>query len=158
GVIVADLAALVPAIQAAGEEPADAVRRVPRTGSAALVLVQLGASVSLILLGIGLADFRYFLPPRWGMFAGIGSLLLGGLVAPPLVASLAGRVIHPFFRHFLGLGGRLAADNLVRSPGRTGLVIAALAATGGLMVQTAGFVRSSHEAIREWVDEKIAAD
>jgi putative ABC transport system permease protein len=158
GVIVADLAALVPAIQAAREEPADAVRRVPRAGSASLVLLQFGAVAGLLLLGIGMANFRHLLPARWGMFAGIVSLLLGGLVATPLLASLVGRAVQPLFRHLFGLGGRLAADNLVRSPGRTGLVIAALAATGGLMVQTAGFLRSSHEAIREWVDEKIAAD
>jgi putative ABC transport system permease protein len=158
GMIVADLAALVPAIQAASEEPADAVRRVPRTASVSLFLLQIAVCVLLIVLGIGMAQLRHLLPSRWGMFAGIVSLLLGGLVATPLLASFVGRALQPLFRHLFGLEGRLAADNLVRSPGRTGLVIAALAATGGLMVQTAGFLRSSHEAIREWVDEKIAAD
>jgi putative ABC transport system permease protein len=158
GMLVADLAALVPAIQAAGEEPADAVRRVPRGGSASLIVLQVGAAILLLLLGVGMAQFRHLLPSRWGMFAGIVSLLLGGLVATPVLASLAGRAIQPLFRHLFGLEGRLAADNLVRSPGRTGIVIAALAATGGLMVQTAGFLRSSHGAIRDWVDEKIAAD
>jgi putative ABC transport system permease protein len=158
GIIVADLAALVPALQAASEEPADAVRRVPITGSALLVVLQIGSAVGLLLVGIGLAQFRHVLPSRWGMFAGIVTLLMGGLLATPLLASLIGRAIQPLFRYFLGLEGRLAADNLVRSPGRTGLVIAALAATGGLMVQTAGFLRSSHGAISDWVDEKIAAD
>jgi putative ABC transport system permease protein len=46
----------------------------------------------------------------------------------------------------------------VRSPGRTGLVIAALAATSGLMVMTSGFLKSSRVAISIWVEEKIAAD
>ena len=67
-------------------------------------------------------------------------------------------MLQPLFRALLGLEGRLAADNLVRSPGRTGLVIAALAATAGLVVQTAGFIRSSEAALFEWVDETIAAD
>ena len=44
------------------------------------------------------------------------------------------------------------------SPGRTGLVIAALAATGALLVQTAGFIRSTEDALLTWIDEKIAAD
>ena len=158
GMIVADLAALVPALQAASEEPADAVRRVPRTGSASLVTLQVGAASMLMLLGIALARFRDRLPSRWGMFAGIVALLLGALLTTPLVAKLVGRLIQPLFRYLFGVEGRLAADNLVRSPGRTGLVIAALAATTGLMVQTAGFLRSSHEAIREWLDERIAAD
>ena len=158
GVIVADLAAFVPAWQAAREEPADAVRRVPISGSVTLDVIQIGACASLFLFGIALARFRHLLPPRWGMFAGIVALLLGGLLATPILTSLVGRVIQPFFRYLLGIEGRLAADNLVRSPRRTGLVIAALAATGGLMVQTAGFLRSSHQAIQTWVDEKIAAD
>jgi putative ABC transport system permease protein len=37
-------------------------------------------------------------------------------------------------------------------------VIAALAATGGLMVQTAGFLHSSERAIYDWVEERIDAD
>jgi putative ABC transport system permease protein len=158
GTLVADLAALVPALQAAGEEPADAVRRVPQRHRWLLAVLQVASAIVLLLVGIFLADFRDRLPPRVGMFAGIVCLMVGGLALTPLLASLVGRLIQPLFRYFLGLGGRLAADNLVRSPGRTGLVIAALAATGGLLVQTAGFLKSSREAIRDWVDDKIAAD
>ncbi len=83
---------------------------------------------------------------------------MAGLIATPILAALLGRLVQPLFRHLLGLGGRLAADNLVRAPGRTGIVIAALAATGGLLVQTAGFLKSTREAIYDWVEEKIAAD
>src|SRR5205807_7411685 len=64
----------------------------------------------------------------------------------------------PFFRRVFGLEGRLAADNLSRSPGRTGIVIAALAATGALMVQTAGFIRSTEDAVIHWLNEDVAAD
>jgi putative ABC transport system permease protein len=158
GTLVADLAALVPAMQAAGEEPADAVRRVPRRSLLLYALLQIAGMVLLLGAGFLLAGFRQDLPERMGMFAGIVCLLLGGLIATPLLASLVGRFVQPLFRYFLGLEGRLAADNLVRSPGRTGLVVAALAATGGLMVQTAGFLKSSRLAIHEWVEDKIAAD
>jgi putative ABC transport system permease protein len=158
GALVANLAALVPAWQAASEEPADAVRRVPRSNPVLFAVLQVGGAGLLVFGGFASAQLRHLLPPRMGMFAGIVLLLLGGLIATPLLASLVGRFVQPLFRYFLGLEGRLAADNLVRSPGRTGLVIAALAATGGLMVQTAGFLKSSRHAIEEWVDEKIAAD
>ncbi len=80
------------------------------------------------------------------------------LVAMPLLAGVVGRLVQPFFRFFLGLEGRLAADNLVRSPGRTGLVVAALAATGGLLLQTAGFTHSTEHALNDWLDHNIAAD
>jgi putative ABC transport system permease protein len=157
GTLVAVLAALVPAVQAASEEPADAVRRVPRRNLVLFAVLQVAAMVVLIGAGFAFAGWRHQLPARVGMFAGIVCLLLGGLVATPLLAQVVGKLAQPLFRH-LGLEGRLAADNLVRAPGRTGLVIAALAATGALMVQTAGFLKSTREAIRDWVDEKIAAD
>jgi putative ABC transport system permease protein len=158
GVVVACGAALVPALQAAGEEPADAVRRVPRRPGYLYVVVQLAAVSILAGVGGGMVLWREALPRHVGMFAGIVALLLSGLVAMPLLAAVAGKAIQPLFRHLLGLEGRLAADNLVNAPGRTGLVIAALAATGALLVQTCGFLKSTREAVTEWVDEKIAAD
>jgi putative ABC transport system permease protein len=54
--------------------------------------------------------------------------------------------------------GRLAADNLARAPGRTGIVIAALAATGAMMLSTAGFISSTEAAVFTWLDDKVAAD
>lgn len=158
GTLVAGVAAIVPALQASQEEPADAVRRVPKLDDGVLVALQMAAVLVLLLGGGAMVYWRASLPQRVGMFAGIVALLVGGLVATPLLARVVGRLVQPFFRYFLGLEGRLAADNLVLSPGRTGLVIAALAATGALLVQTAGFLKSSKEAINEWVDEKIAAD
>src|SRR5262249_8412822 len=85
-------------------------------------------------------------------------ILVGSLVATPILAALLARVLQPLVRRVFGLEGRLAADNLIRSPGRTGLVIAALAATGALLVQTAGFIRSTEVALLTWIDAKIAAD
>ncbi len=158
GTLVAVCAALVPALQAAGEEPADAVRRVPRRQAAFFAALQAAAALLFLLAGFAFARFRDQLPLRTGMFAGIVCLGVGGLVATPLLAALVSRFVQPLFRYALGLEGRLAADNLVRTPGRTGIVIAALAATGGLMVQTAGFLKSTREAIHDWVEEKIAAD
>ena len=67
-------------------------------------------------------------------------------------------MLGPVARRFLGIEGRLAADNLARSPGRTGLVIAALAAGVALLVETAGLTVSSERAILEWIDESITAD
>jgi putative ABC transport system permease protein len=158
GTVVAVLAALVPAFQAAGEEPADAVRRVPRHHGAVYFILQLAATAGLFAIGFLFVVLRQYLPTRFGVFGGVICLLMAALVATPMLAAVVGKLVQPFFRHFLGLEGRLAADNLVRSPGRTGLVIAALAATGALMVQTAGFLRSTEIAVRDWVEQEIAAD
>jgi putative ABC transport system permease protein len=58
----------------------------------------------------------------------------------------------------MGLEGRLAADNLVRSPGRTGIVIAALAATAALVFGLSAFIHSTKETVYHWLDTKVAAD
>jgi putative ABC transport system permease protein len=158
GTLVAILASLVPALQAAREEPADAVRRVPRRGGLAIFALQLSVIVLFVGAGYLCVLFRDYLPQRVGAFGGIVCLLLGALVASPLLSAGFSRVVQPLFRHLFGLEGRLAADNMVRAPGRTGLVIAALAATGGLMVLTAGFLRSTEHAIHDWVENRISAD
>jgi putative ABC transport system permease protein len=61
-------------------------------------------------------------------------------------------------RRYFPIEWRLAADNLLQSPGRTGMVIGALAAGVSLVVQTTGVIRSNRASLREWVQESIAAD
>src|SRR5262249_23195211 len=157
GPLTAVLAALVPALQAAQEEPADAVRRVPVVVAVLYRVLHLG--LTALLLGAGLACIllRGSLPPRLGAYGGIVCRLWAALMATPLLAAGLARFLQPAFRRFLRLEGRLAADNLIRSPGRTGLVIAAIAATGALMVQTAGFIRSTEVALLTWIDEKTSS-
>jgi putative ABC transport system permease protein len=158
GVTTTIVAALIPAVQASLEEPADAVRRVPVALHFLYRLLQGGAAALLIGAGVGCVVGRAHMPLRYGVFFGIIFVLVGVLVATPLLAALLSRLLRPFFRRVFGLEGRLAADNLARSPGRTGLVIAALAATGALLVMTAGYIRSTEEAVLEWLDESIGAD
>ncbi len=158
GVGTAMLAALVPALQAASEEPADAVRRVPRSSRFRHRVLHLSAIALLLLAGAASVMGREHLPRRVGVFAGAVLLFVSGLVLVPLATELMGRLLRPVVRAYLGLESRLAADNLVRSPGRTGIVIAALAATAGLVFGLAGFIHSTKETVYTWVDDKIAAD
>ena len=157
GILATVLASLMPALSAAQEEPADAVRRVPLIASWFRRLLQLGA-IGVFLLGCVLCT-RYspMLPRRSGAFSGVVCLMLAGVIATPLFSIVVGRVFQPAFRRF-GLSGRLAADNLARSSGRVGLVIAALTATTALLVQTAGFIESSEHAVLGWLDHKVSAD
>ena len=105
--------------------------------------------------GLALDEELDRLPPRYGAFAGMTIFLLTALVATPLIAGTLGRLLQPVARRLLSLEGRLASDNLVSSPGRTGLVIAALAATGALIVMTAmGYFSTlafSEMAARRWL-------
>jgi putative ABC transport system permease protein len=158
GVAAAMLAGLVPAFSAALEEPADAVRRVPAAARAALVVLHVAACLVLAAAGVACVFWRDRMPPRYGAYAGMTLLLLTAMAATPLLAGAVARLLQPLARRLLSLEGRLAADNLVRSPGRTGLVIAALAATGALLVMTSGFIRSTEQILLDWIAEQVAAD
>jgi putative ABC transport system permease protein len=158
GTVTAILAALVPALQASREEPAAAVRLSPRSPQLRALLLQVAAVGLLIGAGIAATMLRESLPIRSGVFAGAILLFIGQLVAVPLVVRLLGRVLLPGLRPLLGVTGRLAADNVVRTPGRTGIVIAVLAATGSLMLLVAGFVGSTESGLRDWINRFVAAD
>jgi putative ABC transport system permease protein len=158
GLLTSLLAALVPAIQAALHEPALVVRRIPIRRGLAARLVQVAASGSLIAAGMACMALREILPPRAGSFGCVVLIFLGLLVATPLLAAGGAHLLQPFARVLLGIEGRLAADNLARSPARTGLVIAAVAAVVALMFETAGVIATSEDAIFSWLEQAIAAD
>ncbi|HVS34458.1 MAG TPA: ABC transporter permease, partial [Gemmataceae bacterium] len=152
------LAALMPALQAADEQPADAVRRTPQGNRRFYTALQDGAVLVLIAAAVGAVLLRSHLPSLYGSIAFPVCIMGAALLGMKRLSGFLGWALLPFFRPLLGLQGRLAADNLMRSPGRTGLVIGALAATGALVLQTAGFTQSTESALNDWLDNNIAAD
>jgi putative ABC transport system permease protein len=158
GIGTALLAALLPAMQAAREEPADAVRRVPLLASWSMRVAQASSSMLLIGVGIAFLMLHEHLPERWGTYVSGALVLVGGLLITPLLAASLVRLLQPIIRVSLGIEGRLAADSLTRSPGRTGLVIAALAAGTALLLETAGITHSSEQMIVPWVDESFVSE
>lgn len=158
GLVTALLAAVVPALRASGEQPAAAVRHVPPPEGFRHLAAQVCASLVLVAAGLACMALRYRLPPKIGTHACLLLILLGLLVSTPLFAALIARALQPLARRLLGVEGRLAADNLVRAPARTGLVITALAAGVGLVLQTAGVIVSNEHVILGWLDDTIKAD
>jgi putative ABC transport system permease protein len=158
GILSAVIASLVPAVQAAYDKPAEAVRRVPKEPPVSHLVLHIAATCVLILGGMGMILIRGSIWKRWGTYGGLSLVMIGALLAAPLVAQIAARGLIPISRRFFRIEWRIAADNLVRAPGRTGMVIGALAAGVCLIVETAGIIRSNREAILDWVDSSIAAD
>jgi putative ABC transport system permease protein len=158
GILTALLAALVPAWQASLENPAEAVRRMPKMPTWRHRFLQVGTSLLLLSIGMLLILERERLPAKVGTFGGLMGMLLGSLLGAPTLAAVIARLLQPVARAFWGVEARLAADNLVRSPARTGLVIAALGAGVMLVMQTAGLIKSNRHALREWMQDTGAAD
>ena len=158
GMATALLAALIPALQAASDEPADAVRRAPTGGGRAVRWAHRLTCVGLVVTGLLIVFWRRELPSRTGSLVGLVSILTGLLLATPIFARLLAGVLQPVGRWLFGIEGRLASDNLLRSPARTGVVVGALAAGVALMFQTAGVGKSNEVPIREWLEQVIRAD
>ena len=158
GIATALLAALIPAIQAATQDPADAVRRVPGVVGGVWRHAHRATCATLVAVGVAMILTRHELPPRVGAFGGMIAALIGLLLAAPILVGTLVRLTHPLLRRVLPIEARLALDNLIRSPGRTGVVIGALAAGVAVMIQTAGVGRSNEEPVVQWLNEVIVAD
>jgi putative ABC transport system permease protein len=97
------------------------------------------------------------LPSRVGTY---GCALLAGLafmLATPFVARLGVALLRPLAR-LMGPGGRLAADDLARSPSRTGLTVGALGLGLALTITIAGVITSTEEPIFRWLEQVIDAE
>lgn len=159
GVLTAVGAALLPAVQAAYQDPADVVRRSPGGSGRNWKIAHYAICIGLVIFGIVLALFRNELPSRRvGAFGGMLSALIGLLLAAPILVGLLVRIVQPILRRVLPIEARLAADNLTRSPGRTGVVIGALGAGVAVMIQTAGVGQSNSVPVMAWLDDVIQAD
>jgi putative ABC transport system permease protein len=158
GMLTSLLAALIPSLQAASDEPADAVRRAPSGSARGIRWAHRATCIVLVAAGALTVLWRRYLPSRTGSMVGLSLILTGLFLAMPIFAGLLARLLHAPCRWLLGVESRLAADNLIRSPARTGVVIGALAAGVALMFQTAGVGKSNEVPIRNWLEEVIRAD
>jgi putative ABC transport system permease protein len=158
GVATAVFAALVPAVQAANDDPAHVVRRSAGGAKGGWKLAHRAACAALVGSGAALILLRYDLPPRVGGVGGMMTVLVGLLLSAPIFVSALVALGQPVVRATCPFALRLAFDNLSRAPGRTGVVIGALGAGVALMFQTAGVGRSNEEPVAAWITQVVQAD
>ncbi|MBN9119793.1 MAG: FtsX-like permease family protein [Planctomycetes bacterium] len=158
GVATAVFAALVPAIQAAADDPAHVVRRSSGGAKGVWRLIHRTACAVLIVSGFAMILLRHELPHRVGGVGGMMTVLVGLLLSAPIFVGLLVSLLRPLVRATCPFSIRLAFDNLSRAPGRTGVVIGALGAGVALMFQTAGVGRSNEEPVVTWITQVVQAD
>lgn len=158
GIATAVFAALVPAIQAASDDPAHVVRRTSAGAKGVWKSIHQFMCVALVSTGAAMIFYRHDLPHRLGSIGGLLIALVGLLLSAPIVVSVLVALIQPLVRSVSGITLRLAFDNLTRAPGRTGVVIGALGAGVAMMFQTAGVGRSNQEPVVDWVEQVVQAD
>jgi len=128
GLIVAVLAALIPAWQAGRISPLEALRI--RAGRREGWLLRKGWLLGLLLLGISVVilvinPFPYDVQFRMGSMV-VFTLFLGGTLVIPASVAIWERALRPTVRLLFGNSGRLGSSNIQRSRLRTALTVAAL--------------------------------
>jgi putative ABC transport system permease protein len=156
GMITALAAALLPALEVAGDAPQLALARsvlerrarsVARALSVVGVLLALGAALIVALPGRSLL----------AGFAALFMLLLAvAAITPSALRALAGALARAAAR--LSPVARLACADVAASLSRTGVAVAALGMALTAMIGVAVMVGSFRESLREWLVQTLRAD
>ena len=146
GMVVAVLAALLPARRAARVSPLAALRSEAPGG---ITRLNAGAAVTALVLSIGLWTWLALDPPGgwieppWAdrLSAALAALWLVclGLLTPPMI-DIAGRWTRRPLMAILGAAGRLASDNLRRARGRVAATVLTLAIGVAMIVGVTGYM------------------
>ncbi len=155
GIASALLASLVPALEAMQTSPQTILQRSSLESKVQrllpwLLLSWVGATVAGILLlrlqaGLVIA------------FSGLFSILLGAALLTPPITTVLMQVIQPVTRQ-LGVIGRLAPRDIVRSLSRTSVPIAALMVAVSVIVGVSIMVGSFRVTVVQWLDQTLQAD
>ena len=156
GVLAAVLSSLVPALEAARTSPQTTLQRSSLESRVSRVLPWLWlAWAALTLIGIWLLSIRAGLIV---MFAGLFAVLVAAaLLTPPLTVTLM-RMAAPVGDRFLGVLGRLAPRDIVRSLSRTSIAIAALMTAVSVVVGVSIMIGSFRNTVVQWLDQTLQAD
>ena len=156
GVVAAVLSSFVPALEAARTTPQSTLQRSTLESRVQRVLPWLWlAWASLTTLGILLLWIRAGLVI---MFAGLFAILIAAtLLTPPLTAFLM-RAVAPLGNRLLGVLGRLAPRDIVRSLSRTSVAIASLMTAVSVVVGVSIMIGSFRSTVGQWLDQTLQAD
>jgi putative ABC transport system permease protein len=155
GLLAALLGSLLPARQAAGVQPAQALKnvgdaidpRAPPGGRIALALLAAGALAAFAPAVAGLPLFGY---------ASIALLLAGGVAAMPWLARI---LLSPARR--IGLSWPpldLALKRLWGAPSQAAIALCGIVASTSLMIAMAVMVTSFRGSVDEWLGQVLPAD
>ena len=156
GVAAAVVATLPPAIEAARTAPNATLKRSTLESRVQKVLPWLWLVWGVLsLVGILLlrAGTNLILA-----FAGLFAILIGSALLTPPVTAVLMRVLTPIGNALLGVLGRMAPRDIVRSLSRTSVAIAALMTAVSVIVGVSIMVGSFRGTVVQWLDQTLQAD
>jgi putative ABC transport system permease protein len=157
GIASALFASALPAIEAMNTTPTLTLQRSTLEGKVQALLPKLVISW-LALTGAGILLLRWQSGGLIAAFAGLFAVLLGAaLLTPPLITALM-QVFSPVSQSVLGVLGRLAPRDILRSLSRTSVAIAALMVSVSVIVGVSIMVGSFRGTVVQWLDQTLQAD
>jgi len=157
GVAAALFASVLPALEAMSTTPSLILQRSTLESRVQKLL----PSLVLIWAGLSLAGVVLL---RWqaggliAAFSGLFAVLLGAaLLVPPLI-SLVMKVLSPLGYQLVGVLGKLAPRDILRSLSRTSVAIAALMVAVSVIVGVSIMVGSFRGTVVQWLDQTLQAD
>lgn len=151
--------AIYPAVKAARLSPLDVIRRRNlRSDAAHNPRAALTVSGLLALLAGAALAARYAFGVRgMGYLITLLLVLAAALASPVAVAFLAARA-SGLFRRWFGIEGRLAVENTLRNPTRTGFTAASLIIGLAVIINTSGAITSLRGSIESWIGKIFSGD
>jgi putative ABC transport system permease protein len=157
GVVAALVASALPAFEAMNTSPSMTLQRSTLEGK----VLQLLPKLVMAWAGLTIAGVALLAWDGAGLvaaFSGLFAILLGAaLLVPPLVTACL-RVLEPLGEQSLGVLGRLAPRNILRSLSRTSVAVAALMVAVSVIVGVSIMVGSFRGTVVSWLDQTLQAD
>ena len=157
GVLAALAAAFLPALEATGIPPREALSRshletrlksaVPLASATGVILITAG--VALIILPVDTLIFT---------FIGLASLIIGCAALTPICLVLVSKSLSPALGRMFGALGATPARGIVSSLSRTAVAIAALAVAISITISIDTMVKSFRTTVEQWLDNSLSSD
>src|SRR5438128_1547879 len=156
GVTTSIVAAAIPARNAAGVDPVQALQKgkyqVLSAGENRLraILALVFGALSIVCLSAG--------SWRSTFYVGYAAAVIAALLMTPLASLAMAKAMRPMLKWLRPVEGALAADSLIQSPRRTSASVAALMLSLALVVAFAGMARASYDSIVDWMNTTLNPD
>jgi putative ABC transport system permease protein len=156
GIATSMIAALIPARNAAGVEPIQALQKGKyQVLSAGENRIRRVTAIIFVAISLGTLPFGHYRP---AFIAGYFLLIVAGLLITPFLSLALAKLLRRPMRWLRPVEGALAADSLIQAPRRTSATVAALMLSLALVVGQGGVARGSLDSIDEWMNNTLNPD
>jgi len=156
GIATSVFAAWIPARNAAGVDPIQALQKGKyQVLSAGENRCRRIAALVMIVISAVMILFSSWKPAFYG---GYILMILAGLLMAPTLSLLLAKALRPLLKVILPAEGTLAADSLIQSPRRTSATVSALMLSLAMVVGFGGFTNSIYNSMNEWMSTALNPD